>query len=122
VAGPFALSLQLLDSLSAGKVAGQRGRIINVVSDTYVWGDINLATLSNSKDPSAQARHHRWWAYCDTKAAEISLTFELQRRLKTRGMDSVQVLAVHPGVRWGLFGLGFCPVQHGTNSIHCSPS
>ncbi len=82
---PFMLSELLLENLEASG----NGRIINVNSDVYKGGSIDLADLMMEKGYKAGA------AYSNSKLANILNTIELAKRTRGKG---VTVNAMHPGV------------------------
>jgi NAD(P)-dependent dehydrogenase (short-subunit alcohol dehydrogenase family) len=75
------------------------GRIVTVASNAHARGQIDLDDLNWRTRPYDTSQ-----AYSDSKLANLLFTFELQRRLTSRG-SSVRAMAVHPGmVRTNLFG------------------
>ena len=82
---PFMLSELLLENLA---VSGD-GRIVNVNSDVYKGGSINLDDLMMEKGYKAGN------SYSNSKLANILNTIELAKRASEKG---VTVNAMHPGV------------------------
>jgi NAD(P)-dependent dehydrogenase (short-subunit alcohol dehydrogenase family) len=85
--GPFALTGRLLDRL----LATPGSRVVNVSSLAHRRGAMDLDAISTTRghDPSA--------AYARSKLANLLFTYELQRRLRAAGADSMAV-AAHPGL------------------------
>lgn len=85
--GHFKLTIDLLDVLYLNGPS----RIITVTSDTYIFGNIDL-------EKARGKNFHRWWAYCDSKLANILFVRALHNRLKSTDMiEKIKVFAVHPG-------------------------
>ena len=84
--GHFALTGLLLEQLLAAPDA----RVVTVSSLIHQSGTINFNDL-NSKNNYA-----RWSAYAQSKLANLLFTYELQRRLASRGCSLIS-LAAHPG-------------------------
>jgi NAD(P)-dependent dehydrogenase (short-subunit alcohol dehydrogenase family) len=82
---PFMLSQMLLENLKASG----KGRIVNVVSELYKSGEINMDDLMSKKGYKAGN------AYANSKLETVLYTAELAKRLKGKG---VTVNALHPGV------------------------
>lgn len=87
--GHFLLTTQLLSQLRAA--AGRTGaRVVNVTSDAHKYfGPIDLTDVNFERrgyDPFS--------AYGQSKAANVLLTVELQRRF---GREGITALVVHPG-------------------------
>ncbi|MFB7877766.1 oxidoreductase [Nocardia sp. NPDC056064] len=81
--GHFALTNLLLDRIT--------DRVVTVSSNAHRIGRINL------DDPNwEQRRYDRWLAYGQSKLADLSFAYELQRRLAGEGSAVVSV-AAHPG-------------------------
>ena len=85
--GHFALTGQLLDNILP--VEGSR-----VVTISSVGHKI-LARI-HFEDPHLERKYNRVEAYGQSKLANLLFTYELQRRLKTKGTTTV-ALAAHPG-------------------------
>lgn len=90
--GPFLLTELLLPSLVASGSAFGGARVVTVSSVGH-----RMATSAPVGDPLAQGRYHRWPTYFRTKLANLLFTYELDRRLRTAGLE-VSALAVHPGL------------------------
>ncbi|MEO8970443.1 MAG: oxidoreductase [Ktedonobacteraceae bacterium] len=84
--GHFALTGLLLPTL----LATPRSRVISTSSIAHVAGKIAFDNLNNERSYS------RWSAYGKSKLADLMFAFELQRRLKRAGVDTISV-AAHPG-------------------------
>lgn len=84
--GHFALTGQLLDLL----LATPRSRVVNVSSIAHKFGTIRFDDLQGQK------RYQKWGAYGQSKLANLLFTYELDRRLKEAGSDTISV-ACHPG-------------------------
>jgi NAD(P)-dependent dehydrogenase (short-subunit alcohol dehydrogenase family) len=84
--GHFALTGALLDLLT--DTPGSR--VVNVSSMAHRIGKIDFSNLNWDKGYNAQA------AYGQSKLANLLFTYELQRRLKKAGKDTLSV-AAHPG-------------------------
>lgn len=80
----FLLTQQLLDMLEDSAPA----RIVNVSSDAHRGGTINFDDLNSKRKFSG------WKAYSQAKLANILFTYELDRRLKGKGITSN---TLHPG-------------------------
>jgi NAD(P)-dependent dehydrogenase (short-subunit alcohol dehydrogenase family) len=85
--GHFALTGQLLELL----ISTQDSRIVNVSSGAHNFGKIDFDDLNWEKRSYAQ-----WTAYGDSKLANLYFTYELDRKLKNRGINTL-VTASHPG-------------------------
>lgn len=82
--GHFALTGLLLGTLTAA-----HGRVVTVSS---------LGHLLSRPDPAAPApRYRKWAAYSGSKLANLLFAYELDRRVRARGLDVASV-ACHPGV------------------------
>jgi NAD(P)-dependent dehydrogenase (short-subunit alcohol dehydrogenase family) len=84
--GPFALTGHLFE------LWGQtpKSRVVTVSSMAHRFGAINFADLHHER------RYIPWRAYGQSKVANLFFTYELQRRLQSRGLES-SALAAHPG-------------------------
>lgn len=82
--GHFLLTNLLLDLMKQSAPA----RIINVSSLYHVFGRINKSDLNSDK------HYWRWFAYAQSKLANILFTRELAQRLEGTG---ITVNACHPG-------------------------
>lgn len=86
--GPFALTGLLLPHL----IASGAGRVVNTSSLAH-----RLTRTAPLADPRrAPRRYFRWIAYSQSKLADLLFTFELDRRLRAKGLP-VTALAAHPG-------------------------
>lgn len=85
--GHFALTGQLLKLL----ISTQASRIVNVSSGAHNFGKLDFDDLNWEKRNYAQ-----WTAYGDSKLANLYFTYELDRKLKEQGINTV-VTASHPG-------------------------
>jgi len=84
--GHFALTGQLLDVLL--KTPGSR--VVNVSSIAHKFGKIRFHDLQS------ETRYSKWAAYGQSKLANLLFTYELDRRLKEAGSETISV-ACHPG-------------------------
>jgi NAD(P)-dependent dehydrogenase (short-subunit alcohol dehydrogenase family) len=84
--GHFVLTSRLLDTL----VATPGARVANVSSSAHNFGRIDFENLSAEVSYSPRA------AYGQSKLANLLFTYELQRRLRETGRDTLAV-AAHPG-------------------------
>jgi protochlorophyllide reductase len=84
--GHFALTGLLLPTL----LATPKSRVITTSSMAQSMGKIEFDNLNNERSYS------RWSAYGKSKLADAIFAFELQRRLKRAGVDTISVSA-HPG-------------------------
>ncbi|MBS9389428.1 MAG: SDR family NAD(P)-dependent oxidoreductase [Dolichospermum sp. WA123] len=85
--GHFALTGQLLKLLISTKAS----RIVNVSSGAHNFGTLDFDDLNWEKRNYAQ-----WTAYGDSKLANLYFTYELDRKLKEQGINTL-VTASHPG-------------------------
>lgn len=84
--GHFALTGHLLPTL----LNTPQSRIVNVSSHAHKSGTIRFHDLHWEK------RYSKWLAYGQSKLANLLFTYELQRRLKAKDVDTF-CLACHPG-------------------------
>jgi NAD(P)-dependent dehydrogenase (short-subunit alcohol dehydrogenase family) len=84
--GHFALTGLLLDRLEGREDA----RVVTVSSTAHKFGRINFDDLQGER------RYFRWWAYGQSKLANVLFALELDRRLRAAG-STVKSLAAHPG-------------------------
>ncbi len=84
--GHFALTGLLIDRITATESA----RIVSVSSLGHRIGRMDFNNLDASKG------YRRWRVYGTTKLANLLFTYELQRRLRAAGHDTLAV-ASHPG-------------------------
>ncbi|MBP1161947.1 NAD(P)-dependent dehydrogenase (short-subunit alcohol dehydrogenase family) [Rhodococcus sp. PvR044] len=89
--GHFTLTTALLPSLSAAADrSGVPARVITVSSDAHRAHPVDLV------DPNFESRtYDKFVAYAQSKAANVLMTVELERRV---GGQGVHAFAVHPGV------------------------
>ncbi len=86
--GPFLLTGLLLPQL----VDSGAGRVVAVASQAH-----RLARRAPLKDPRREpVRYSRWGSYAQSKLADLLFTYELDRRLRARGLPVI-ALAAHPG-------------------------
>jgi NAD(P)-dependent dehydrogenase (short-subunit alcohol dehydrogenase family) len=85
--GHFALTGRLLPLL----LATAQARIVNVASNAYRTGTIDLGDLNWER-----RRYSRFAAYSQSKLAVLLFTLELHRRLTATG-SPLRVAAAHPG-------------------------
>jgi NAD(P)-dependent dehydrogenase (short-subunit alcohol dehydrogenase family) len=109
--GPFAFTGLLLDSL----LTTPGSRVVTVSSALHRMGRLNLPTrlgTPTQAPPEAGTPtpprpdfsnlqglgggHNRWFAYGNTKLANLAFTYELDRRLRAAGANTIAV-AAHPG-------------------------
>lgn len=83
----FLLTHELLGTLSAS----QDGRIICVGSDSHFHGKLHF------EDFSLKNNYHGLRAYAQSKLANVMFAYELDRRLKERGLENISVNCVQPG-------------------------
>ncbi|MGB8331104.1 MAG: oxidoreductase [Polyangiales bacterium] len=84
--GHFALTGRLLDLL----LATPGSRVVNVSSIAHKFGKIRFHDLQSERNYS------KWGAYGQSKLANLLFTYELDRRLKDIGSETISV-ACHPG-------------------------
>jgi len=84
--GHFALTGLLLDRMLA--VPGSR--VVTISSNGHRTGRINFADLQSER------RYGRITAYAQSKLANLMFTYELERRLRAAGAETI-ALAAHPG-------------------------
>ncbi|AQA25484.1 KR domain protein [Rhodococcus sp. MTM3W5.2] len=89
--GHFALTTLLLPSMSASADRSDvPARVITVSSDAHRAYPVDLV------DPNFQSRtYDKFVAYAQSKAANVLMTVEIERRV---GGQGVQAFSVHPGV------------------------
>jgi len=85
--GHFALTALLLDCL----VRAEKARVVTVASLAHKGADLDLAPGQSGK------QYNKWQQYQQTSLANLLFSFELQRRLRDRGINNVISLAAHPG-------------------------
>lgn len=84
--GHFALTGRLLELL----LATPGSRVVNVSSIAHRFGTIRFHDLQWERG------YQKWAAYGQSKLANLLFTYELDRRLKAAGSDTISV-ACHPG-------------------------
>jgi NAD(P)-dependent dehydrogenase (short-subunit alcohol dehydrogenase family) len=84
--GHFALTGLLLTPL----LAAAQGRIVNVSSTAHKVGRMRFDDLQG------QRSYSKWSAYAQSKLANLLFTYELQRKLDSKGKRAISV-ACHPG-------------------------
>lgn len=84
--GHFALTGLLLDTL----LATPGSRVVNVSSTAHKPGRMRFDDLHWERG------YQRWFAYAQSKLANLLFTYELQRRLAAKGASCISV-ACHPG-------------------------
>ena len=85
--GHFALTAQLLDLV----LNTPQSRIVNVSSSAHRAGNIDFDDLTWEK-----RKYVPWSAYGDSKIANLYFTFELAKKLREQGKDTITA-ACHPG-------------------------
>jgi NAD(P)-dependent dehydrogenase (short-subunit alcohol dehydrogenase family) len=85
--GPFAFTGLLLDSL----LTTPGSRVVTVSSALHRMGRLDFSNLQG-----LGGGHNRWFAYGNTKLANLAFTYELDRRLRAAGANTIAV-AAHPG-------------------------
>ncbi|MGI9156799.1 MAG: oxidoreductase [Marmoricola sp.] len=86
--GPFLLTGLLLPQL----VASGAGRVVTVASQAH-----RITRKAPLGDPRRKPlRYSRWDAYAKSKLANLLFTYELDRRLRAKGLPVI-ALAAHPG-------------------------
>ena len=92
--GHFLLTSLLLDTMV--NTPSDDKRIVNLSSIAHNFGTLDFHNV-NSEGVFGYP-FLGWATYGRTKMANIMFTFELDRRLKAKGVTNVAVNAVHPGV------------------------
>jgi len=85
---PFLLSHLLFPLL----LKAENGRIVNVNSDTHFRGKIDFNDLTLSKG------YNGIKSYAHSKLANCLFTYELDRKLKEKGIQDIAVNALQPGL------------------------
>lgn len=83
--------------INSAQNSGKPSRIVNVSSVAHTFPrrfDVLDVNLAKSSAYSALG----WTAYGNSKLANVLFTYELHRRLRSAGIECVNVNAVHPGV------------------------
>ena len=86
--GPFLLTGLLLPQL----IASEHGRVVTVASQAHRY--TRRAALGDPRLPDGH--YSRWGSYSRSKLANLMFTFELDRRLREKGLPVIAV-ACHPG-------------------------
>jgi NAD(P)-dependent dehydrogenase (short-subunit alcohol dehydrogenase family) len=81
----------LTKELMGGLAASQDGRVICVGSDSHFHGKIHFS------DVSLRSNYHGLKAYAQSKLANVMFVYELDRRLKEKGLGNINVNCVQPG-------------------------
>jgi NAD(P)-dependent dehydrogenase (short-subunit alcohol dehydrogenase family) len=110
VLGHFALTALLLPALErAVAIQAQRPRVVTVASIAHKQGQLNFDDLQSTGSYSPMR------AYRQSKLANLTIAFELDRRLRAAGppASGVMSVAAHPGVAsTNIFRVGpFPPVE-----------
>jgi NAD(P)-dependent dehydrogenase (short-subunit alcohol dehydrogenase family) len=84
--GHFALTGLLLERMQGREDA----RVVTVSSTAHKMGRIRFENLRGER------RYFRWFAYCQSKLANVLFARELDKRLRAAG-STVSSLAAHPG-------------------------
>jgi len=84
--GHFALTGLLMPALEKG----EDPRVVTLSSGAHRIGKVNF------EDLQSQRRYFRWAAYGQSKLANLTFAFELQRRAAAAGL-SLKSMAAHPG-------------------------
>ncbi len=77
--------------LMGGLAASDDGRIICVGSDSHFHGKIHF------NDVSLRSNYHGLRAYAQSKLANVMFVYELDRRLKEKRLENIDVNCVQPG-------------------------
>jgi NAD(P)-dependent dehydrogenase (short-subunit alcohol dehydrogenase family) len=85
--GPFALTGLLLDLL----LSTSGSRVVTVSSNVHRVGKLDFSNLQ-----ALDGGFNRWFAYANTKLANLVFTYELDRRLRAADAATLAV-AAHPG-------------------------
>ena len=92
--GHFLLTSLLLDELLA---APDGARVVSVSSTAHLFGGINFSNIQ-SEGGFFGYPALGFAAYGQSKLANLLFAYELHRRLRRKGITSVDVNALHPGV------------------------
>jgi len=84
--GHFALTGLLLGQMQGREDA----RVVTVSSTAHKFGRVNFDNLQGER------RYFRWWAYGQSKLANVLFMLELDRRLRAAG-SPIESLGAHPG-------------------------
>jgi NAD(P)-dependent dehydrogenase (short-subunit alcohol dehydrogenase family) len=86
--GPFLFTGLLMPQL----IASERGRVVSVASQAHRY--TRRAPVTDPRLP--ESRYSRWGSYSRSKLAGLMFVYELDRRLREKGLP-VTALACHPG-------------------------
>lgn len=90
--GHFLLTSLLMEPL----LAAPEARIVSVSSTAHLFGSVNFENLQSEGFFGYPALG--WAAYGQSKLCNLLFAYELHRRLRRKGISSVDVNALHPGV------------------------
>lgn len=90
--GHFLLTSLLLDTL----LAAPEARVVSVSSTAHLFGSISFDNLQSDGFFGYGALG--WAAYGQSKLANLLFAYELHRRLRRKGITSVDSNGIHPGV------------------------
>ena len=90
--GHFLLTSLLMEPL----LAAPEARIVSVSSTAHLFGIVNFENLQSEGFFGYPALG--WAAYGQSKLCNLLFAYELHRRLRRKGISSVDVNALHPGV------------------------
>lgn len=82
----------LTHELISGLRKSTNARIICVGSDSHFHGKINFDDLTLGK------KYHGIKAYAQSKLGNVLFTYELDRQLKSRGINNISINCVQPGL------------------------
>ncbi|MCG8311350.1 MAG: SDR family oxidoreductase [Cytophagales bacterium] len=99
----FLLTYELLPAL----IKSDDARVICVGSDSHFHGKMHFDDLSLGK------KYHGLRAYAQSKLANILFTYELDRQLKSKGLNHISVNCVQPGLVKTDIGLKHTISLHG---------
>lgn len=103
---PYSVSEDGLESQMAANYFGHfllTGLLLGILEKTPNSRTIMLASLAhksgkiNFKDLQSAKKYNRWGAYAQSKLACLMYSYELQRRLSAKNMQTIAI-AAHPGV------------------------
>ena len=90
--GHFLLTSLLMETL----LAAPEARVVSVSSTAHLFGSINFGNIQSEGFFGYPALG--WAAYGQSKLANVLFAYEMHRRLRRKGITSVDVNALHPGV------------------------
>lgn len=99
----FLLTHELLGALRKS----DDGRIICVGSDSHFHGKMHFDDLSLGK------KYHGLRAYAQSKLANVMFVYELDRKLKEKGLENISINGVQPGLVKTDIGLKHTVSLHG---------